>query len=302
MDKNSHDVSVVVLTYGDYRGLYKTLSSIMVQSCKIDCVIVSDDGSSIDFPRELTKKEWGKIPITWVQQEINLGTVKHMNTIAKMTTGEYIKFIASGDAFFDENSLSKLVEFAKERKSLVATSNALVSSEDLKHGFYLFPGEHRGEMLKKQPYDLFGNLAQGNIVSAAATIYNRDFFKVWGGNDESYQLLEDWPTWLRLVRQGKTIDYLNQTTALYALGGVSSKNINAYLAPNLYKDMLLCYEKEIFPYIDSIPKSQQRVIYYGYNKLSAKTLGAKIKLIMCYPVRATKDFIKCLVKKLIIRV
>ena len=302
MEKQDCIVSVVALTYGNYAGLSKMLETIEMQSCPIDKIIVSDDGSGIEFPLEVKEKNWGPISIEWIQQTENLGTVKHMNRVAQMTTGKYIKFISPGDAFVDVYSLSELVKVAEVKKSLIVTSNAIVSSENLKRHFYVFPGARRGKLLSMAPNDLFSALAVGNIISAAATLYHRDFFEKWGGIDESYRLLEDWPTWLRLARQGAGIDYLNKATVLYSLGGVSSKNLNAYLAPALRRDMLQCYEKEIFPYIDCIPKSQQNAIRYRYDGLLSETFAAKVKRFIHYPIRSSKDSIKYLIKKTMIGV
>ena len=261
---------------------------------------MSDDGSGIDFPLAIQEKNWGPIPIQWIQQTENLGTVKHINHVARMATGKYIKFIAAGDAFVDAHALSALVEFAERRQSIIATSNALVSSEDLKRAFYQFPGERRGSMLNAGPNDLFCTLAVSNIISAAATLYNRDFFIKFGGIDESYRLLEDWPTWLRLARQGVSIDYLNRITVLYGLGGVSSENLNAYLAPTLRKDMLQCYEKEIIPFMTRIPEAQQRAIRYRYDGLLSQTPLTRVKRFIYYPLRSVRDVIKSLIKRMLI--
>lgn len=131
---------------------------------------------------------------------------------------------------------------------------------------YPFPGK-RGRKLRSQNWELFQTLAVSNIVSAAGTLLRKAFFTELGGFDEDYRLLEDWPAWLRLAREGYEIPLLDRVTCLYGAGGVSSQNLNAYCAPELQKDMALCYEKEILPYLDECLPKQVKRIRYGYDQV-----------------------------------
>lgn len=254
-------VTVIVLAYGNLGALEKTLRSVAEQTCAIDEIIVSDDASGEEFPAVLRE---GFPKVRFQANEKNVGTVAHMNMVAKEVQSEYIKFLPSGDAFSDPQALEALVKFAKRKSTLVVTSQAVVCTEELRRRLYPFPGR-RAKRLESSSEEQFRALSISNLISAPGTLFHSSFFTRLGGFDESYRLLEDWPTWLRLTREGYAIPVLDQVTCLYAAGGISSENLDAYHAPRLREDMLLCYEKEILPYLNIFPAKESRRIRYGYD-------------------------------------
>lgn len=265
-------VSVVILTYGNFDGLERTINSVLAQDISIKTLMVSDDGSGRAFPQEVVKRlnEFhGRYKrLIFRQNETNLGTVAHMNLTAALCGDEYVKFLASGDAFYTTQSLGELMAFAQEKGTLVVTASSVVSSPDLAQEYYLFPGHRRGDMLNLKRDRQYPILVRENLVSAAATLFRSEFFSEHGGFDQTYHLLEDWPTWLRLTREGETIPYLHKVVCRYALGGLSSQNSNAFSAPALRADMLLCYEKEILPYFGRLGFGEKYRARYGYACLS----------------------------------
>ena len=254
-------VTVIVLAYGNFGALEKTLRSVAEQTCAIDEIIVSDDASGEKFPAVLRESFPG---VRFQVNEKNVGTVAHMNTVAKEVQSEYIKFLSGGDAFSDPQALEALVEFAKEEKAPVVTSQAVVCTEKLARQLYPFPGR-RAKRLKSSSTEQFRVLSISNLISAPGTLFHRSFFMRLGGFDESYRLLEDWPAWLRLTREGYAIPLLDRVTCLYAAGGISSKELDAYHAPRLREDMLLCYKKEILPYLNAFSSKEVRRVRYGYD-------------------------------------
>lgn len=267
-NKMSLNVAVIVLTYGDYSGLKRTITSILKQSCPIQTIILTDDGSENPFPEDIvTMLREAPCQVVIRQGTENLGTTAHMNLVANMCDNTFLKFIASGDAFSDEDALGAMVLFAQETGATVISSNALVCSPDLTHQYYKFPGSARGTALQNEGMELFRVLAKANIISAAGALFHRDFFGVMGGFDSRYRLLEDWPTWLRLARTGYAIPFLDRVTCLYALGGISSQSGNAFCSEKLRADMLCCYEHEILPELKNFSKIDGRLIRYHYEML-----------------------------------
>lgn len=299
MKMNKPTVDVLILTFGNYSGLERTIDSVLAQRYPIRTIVLSDDGSGQPFPSRLIRRlEESPARVIVRNGENNLGTVAHMNVAARLTDGDYLKGISPGDAFSDCDALGALIAFAGQADAPAVTSNCIVCSSDLERKYYRFPGAHRGKQLRASGWELFSVLAQKNVVSAAGTLLRRDFFQELGGFDESYRLLEDWPAWLRLAREGYGIPYLPRVTALYGAGGVSSSNGDAFCAPRLQEDMLHCFEKEILPYMDRLAPKARRIISYSYERL--KGVPSKI-LLKKYFLLEAKEMVKRGIKTCMMR-
>ena len=109
-------ISIITLVKNDYSNFIKTLKSIKSQrrNFSIECLIINGSkknklhkyNRSID--KILDKKE--KILITHINSnELNLnGIYPCMNYGKKVSKGQFIIFLNSGDTFYDENSLKIL--------------------------------------------------------------------------------------------------------------------------------------------------------------------------------------------------
>lgn len=292
-------VDVSIQTFGNYGGLERTIDSILEQRYPIQTIVLSDDGSGQPFPPRLVRRlEEGSARVIVRNGTENLGTVAHLNALARLTDGDYLMPMSPGDPFSDCDALGALVAFAEQMDAPVVTSDCTVCSPDLERKYYNFPGTRRGKWLRASGWELFSVLAQGNIISAPGTLLRRDFFQSLGGFDKSYRYMEDWPAWLRLSREGYGIPYLPRVTTLYATGGISSGNGNAFCSPLLQKDMLLCFEKEILPYMDVLTPRAQRAVSYSYERAKGASPEALVKK---YFPMAAKEIVKRKVKALMIR-
>lgn len=291
-------VSVLIISYGNYSGLERTVESVLQQSCPIREIILSDDGSGKPFPAHIvTRLKRAPCSVVIRENPVNLGTTAHLNQIASLSHGTYLKFMSAGDAFADRESLSALVAFACQCKTVVVCSNTAVCSQDLKKKYYDFPGSARGAKLQCAGYDLFSVLAKVNSVSAVGTLLHRSFFEC-GGFDESYRLLEDWPAWLHLAKNGGRIPYLDRVTCLHAAGGVSTRNSDAFCSQALRADMIRCYDQELLPELDRLPPRTQREVQYRYEAL---TKNRKQVLLTKYFDLYLRDVLKRKLKHMIQR-
>lgn len=265
-------VSVIILTYENHMNIYRTLDSVLMQDYNNIEIVISDDASE-NFDdktilRYIEKNKCSNIKnVIVVSNEYNLGTVAHANRIARVSNGDYIKFLACGDAFYKETSIRQLQRFASEIEEDVVTSVSVVCSENLSGEYYTFPNRRRVELIKSNtPMNLYNILVFSNIISAVGTMFRSKFFKETGF-DESYRYLEDFPLWLNLTRSNTKIPILDEITVKYAVGGNSSKFGTAYDSKLLRSDMILCYEKEILQYVKQQSFFKREFILYRYKKL-----------------------------------
>lgn len=266
-------------------------------------LIISDDGSDKFDLEKITKfvqtnKRENIVNLIIRRNEKNLGIPAHDNLTASIAKGKFIKFIADGDVFCDEDSLKHLYQFACQHSEWIVTSPSIVSNKDLTVAFYQHPSARRVDILNFQPLDkLYTTLATNNIISAVGCMFRKEFF-VAQGFDEAYHYLEDWPCWLATIRNGHRIPCFNRPIERYALSGVSSAYASAFESPRLKQDLILCYEKEIMPNISNLTWFARYFVQYRYSKIKNKLSTAnKLKF---FPLAVYCKGKACIKKQLFI--
>lgn len=264
-------VSVIVPTYRHFENLYQTLGTVVTQSYPNIELIISDDASE-SFPAEdirawLADNAGNDIRVCIRQNRENLGTVANANLAAKEAKGELIKLLPPGDGFSSDDSLLRLVSAAEKTDARVLTSCSLVCKERFENVCYRYPLIKYDRLLTRgTAARLYSVLLYENILCAVGAIYKRAFFEE-GGFDEKYRYLDDWPTWLFLLRRGERIGLLNEVTVYYMLGGISTECGTAYNSELLKDDMIRCIENEVLPYMDRIPRYKRKLMLYRYYRL-----------------------------------
>ena len=291
-------VSVVILTYQNFDGLRKTLETVALQNYQNMEVLISDDNSA-GFPLEELeqwRQRYPRLSIKLRRSVTNFGTVRHANMAAACCDGEYIKFLPPGDGFRSEHALKSMVERAQATHARILTSPALVYVGDYQNVKYAFPSSRRTRVLKRLPPErLFSVLARANIVSAVGTLYHRSFFEQ-GGFNEAYRYLDDWPTWLSVLRQGERIEVLEVPTVYYGLNGISNRRGTAFHSELLREDLIRCYEQEILPYQNRLSAFTRWFASYRYEELTDGALI--IGRLRYFPIKVycqVKNYIKRLI-------
>lgn len=101
-------ISVITITYNCFEGLCKTFTSITSQTYKnIEYIVI--DGESQDDTVNFLHANTDKISY-WVSEKDG-GIYDAMNKGTLAATGDWIIFMNSGDKFFAEDTLAKVVEY-----------------------------------------------------------------------------------------------------------------------------------------------------------------------------------------------
>lgn len=129
-----YDVSIIVLTYNPNKEkLFATIRSIICQKNINFEIVISDDGSEINFFKEIDSYLGScNIDYQLIRHEENKGTVYNFYDAIKHSEGEYNYVISPGDLIYDESVVSSFYYFATNNKIEVCFGNAVCYSYDNK--------------------------------------------------------------------------------------------------------------------------------------------------------------------------
>jgi glycosyltransferase involved in cell wall biosynthesis len=89
-----------ILTYNQSSYIKQSMQSVFDQDCSVDQIIISDDCSTdntYQIIQELASSYEGSGNLIVRRNKTNLGTIKHLNKIVNLATGEIIIFLAGDD-------------------------------------------------------------------------------------------------------------------------------------------------------------------------------------------------------------
>lgn len=264
-------VSIIVLTYNKFEYLFDCLNSIIIQDYENVQLIISDDGS-VDFPNDeiedyIVKNRKDNIKeYNIIRNTHNQGTVKNLNIGLSYAKGDYIIPIAADDIFYDDGVVKKIVETFEilGEEYLLVTSQVENVDINLDEHISYAINDRQKETIN-QSIDLFYELCKNCFIPSGGTAYKKDFFIKNGKFDERYVLIEDWPTFLKISRNGDKIGFCDLISVKHRSGGVSnSKKITqSYIV--YHKDLIDVMEMEIIPYISILKKEEKKEVYSLYK-------------------------------------
>jgi len=258
-------VSVIVPTYNHEKFVVECLESVKAQDYKNIELIVADDHSSdrtvekIDMWLSKNRERFAECKI--IVQHENSGTTGNLNSALRESGGTYIKFIA-GDDLLHESALKELVSFASSRTGILWVSGRVIPFIGTGTGKKFLkptPSKRTAKYFSYEAETQFRYLCIDNFVRAAGVFFRRDAIE--NGFDETYRILEDYPTWLKLTQAGHPVRLLEKTVA-YWRRHTSSTSISAFEDKNrqYFKDNLLAIQTLINPNIDRTDRFVIRVV------------------------------------------
>lgn len=246
-------VSVIILSYKNIEGIYETLESVLSQKYDNIEIVISDDGTP-DFAENISKIEnyiesnkRDNIKNTVINAiELNGGTVKNINSAIKRTKGRYIKVLSAEDRLSSDDALDKYVEYMENSDVYIAFAKIRGVTPDGSYKYELLACESNYDMLKSYTIeDTRKRLFKRNFLPAPAWIIDRKLFEENGLFPEDTRLIEDYPYWLYLTMRGVKFGYIDEVLIDYRMSGVSS---GGRYGEMFMKDMMVIYDKYIFPY------------------------------------------------------
>lgn len=222
-------VSIITINYNNFDGLKKTVESVLCQTYhEFEYIIV--DGASTDggaeYVKEIGKKEYPFV-LKWVSEK-DTGIYNAMNKGIRMSTGDYLLFLNSGDTLVNEQVLADV--FAdKTYQSDLLLGRCYVS----KNGERIWLSNPSADVTLATLY------YRG--IMHQATFIRRTCMIEYGCYDESFRWLADIDFWFRSLIYGKaTVEVVDVKVADFDNSGESSipKNEQAFIdeADRIFKN------------------------------------------------------------------
>lgn len=245
--ENNPLVSVIVITYNSSKYVLETLESIKLQTYANIELIVSDDCSNdntVDICKDWIDKNKERFVRTQlITSEKNTGIAPNCNRGLKVAKGEWVKFIAGDDILLEDCIYEFIGYINSNDKAKFIFSNVLINGkefntiEDDTVFFCLTSNKQYKELLK------------GNILYAPAFFMNREVTIKSGGFNENYPLLEDYPFYLKILRNNYKFYKINKSLISYRKNnsGISSSNkLNLKYHQDILRFFKEEYLKELF--------------------------------------------------------
>lgn len=257
-------VTVIVYTFNSSKYILETLDSIKKQTYKDLMLIITDDCST-DSTIEICKKwldlngdRFVKTKI--ITSEKNTGISGNANRGWNACETEYAKDIA-GDDFLLPNCIQDNVDYIKNHPQSVVVFSKIKPFVDFgrwrrwvnhslhNYGFFTLSLQEQYEHL----------IYKGNDIPAASCVYNiKKLREIGFMHDERIPLLEDYPKWIILIKNGIKFDFFDAYTVGYRIRR-SSLSGNVF-SPTFFKSNLLLY---LYYYQDEIKKEEDRDRVYN---------------------------------------
>lgn len=282
-------VSIVVVTYNFEKIILECLESLEENLEDIYEIIISDDCSkdkTLDLCYKWRRKIKNKVNVIILESKKNEGVVKNINKGCRIAKGEWIKILA-GDDILLKDSIKNIKKFIiNNRKAEVIFAKVYPFYDNDKERKFLNPLPEDLKFYDKNIKRQFTELLEGNCIVAPGAIIKHDLLKKMDYFDESFKMVEDYPFWIKLLKNNIKFYFFNEIIVLYrkSNNSVSGKGkeikVNKHMLEfekNFYN---IIYSKEVKNPIKKwdryIEIKRKEIIFNSGNKSNIFTQSMRI--------------------------
>lgn len=298
----SPKVSVLLAAYNSGKTIQESMKSVLSQSYPNLQMIICDDGTEDFDQRELEcviKRQNSLVEAKIIHQPENVGTVRNLNAGLEQTDGEWIMLMAADDCFASDRAVESLVKQVLESGHKWAIARTRLCDERLTPREWSLPlPEVEAKITAGDVKATYLQLCLGCCLPAGGSVYQAELLRKMGGFDETYRLTEDWPLFLKLVRQGYMPAVSTDELVLHRFGGVSRKDAGKNYA--YQHDLITVLRKEITPHLELLDESGQKTVRrllrekeMGFSfRFSCKTGAEKLLWMLRHPLFILKKLLR----------
>lgn len=213
-------LTIITINRNNAEGLRKTIESVLSQTFT-DYEYIIIDGASVDNSVDVIKQYEDKITY-WISEPDN-GIYNAMNKGIKVSHGEYLQFLNSGDWLCANTTIEDVFKMNR--------------TEDILYGNDLLYYDKQRFELKTYPQNLtFYNLFVGTI-SHQGTFHKRILFDQ--PYNENYKLVSDWEFQIKkIVFSNCTTYQINKGIVYFDMSGISQSPAFEEMLINERKNVL----------------------------------------------------------------
>ncbi|KJJ66092.1 glycosyltransferase [Clostridium sp. FS41] len=265
-------VSIVVLSYQNLEYLNECILSILNQDYSPIQLIVSDDASDFFDEKALEmfieeNKHDNLADFKIIANKTNVGTVKNIINAFTYVKGDFYITSGADDLLADNSVVTRFIQkFQKEPEDVWVCGKLENVSENLENSYQVYPTEYDISVFEERDAKKHWNLwARRGVLCTCSICYRKQVLEIVGGFDASYAYVEDWPVFLKLLRNGYAPGYIDKIVAKRRIGGIS-RNFTAagsLKRKRFLQDKYHLFEEEVNPYINEMsPEDLKKYKYY----------------------------------------
>lgn len=268
-------VTVIISSYNSSQFIVETLESIAGQTWKDIELIITDDCSGDDTVEVCRKwKDENKerfVNALILTNNRNTGVSANANRGLSVAKGDWIKFLGADDTLKQDCIEENMLHVISDPGIRVLFSRVDIYNND-------FGPENRLSTSCEDTSDPWSIMATGRnaysqhkmlLISdrlkyTPSVFLHRETLLSVGGFDERFRLLEDYPLWLNLTKNGHRLYYMDKVTVNYRQHSKAINNTGtSYLVNFNYfrtEDFRKIYT---YPYLPADVRLSQRFRWYA---------------------------------------
>jgi glycosyltransferase involved in cell wall biosynthesis len=199
-------LSIITINYNNLIGVIKTIESVVNQTWnEFEYIII--DGGSTDGSAKYIKENSHQFKY-WIS-EPDKGIYNAMNKGIKVSNGEYLLFLNSGDYFLNDDVLRQNIKYLYDY--------------DLVCFNLLMKRENNTSRIMNTPEILRFSDLYFRTLPHPSTFIKRELFNTVGFYDDNLKIVSDWKFFiLALFKHHCSYIKVNNTLSVFHTGGVSS--------------------------------------------------------------------------------
>jgi glycosyltransferase involved in cell wall biosynthesis len=210
-------VTIITVCLNSEKTITNTLNSVLTQTYKnIEHIII--DGGSTDDTINLIKKYPFKNKKIFIEKS---SIYQAMNIGVKKSTGDLIGILNSDDIYNNNKVIQNIVSQAKKNEAKIFLGDVVY-----------FNGNNFSKITRHYSAKNFNknNFKYGMMPPHPGSFIKRDVYEKYGLYNENFLIASDFEIFVRFILKSKIkTKTLNLLVARMKTGGISGKNIKAYL-------------------------------------------------------------------------